>query len=125
MKANYTYRYSSRANFGLELTRNGNVDNSDPYQRRRAYAIKPSFRLKHWQGIVSELSVPYNYNEANKLLAGTETVKINFNNNYPFNKYVKVVANVGYEMIKFHEAGLYYGEDKEGITAKLGLNLGF
>ena len=125
IKANYIYRYGSRVNFGLELTRNGYVDNSDPEFRRRAYAVKPSIRIKHWKGIVTEISTPYNYNEGGLKLSGSETVKINLNNNYPINKNMKLIANVGYSMVKLHEAGIDKEQDKNGLNAKLGFNLSF
>ena len=124
-KGIYNYSYSRRMNFGLEFTRSGYVDNSDPTFRRRAFAIKPSVRFKHWKGIITEISTPYNYNEAGLKLSGSETVKVNINNNYPFNKHVKIVANVGYSQIKLHDAGIDKEKDKESFTAKLGLNLSF
>ncbi|KHT62519.1 hypothetical protein RJ45_17025 [Photobacterium gaetbulicola] len=125
VKANYLYRYGSRLNFGLEFTRNGYVDNSDPQFRRRAFAVKPSVRIKHWKGIVTEISTPYNYNEAGVKLSGSETVKINLNNNYPINKNMKLIANFGYAMVKLHESGVDKETDKNGFDAKLGFNLSF
>ena len=124
-KANYTYGFTSKINFGLEFTRNGNIDNSDPDYQRRAFAIKPSVRFKHFGGMITEINVPYNYNESNADLSGSESIKVNLNNNYPFNRNVKIVANIGYQQIKLHENGLYYGKDKDSLTAKLGLNLSF
>ena len=123
---NYTYRYSPSLNFGLESGYSGTFDNSDYDTRRRNYNIKSSVRVKHWYDITTALNVRYVRNESGRYWVGDDIWGVNLNNNIPYNRHVRFVANLGYAKSSRHTAapnGIF--RDKEEMSARVGVNLAF